>query len=343
MKSITKILVFRLSSIGDIVLTSALIRCLKKQYPDAQIDFVIKKQFKQLVEFNPHLHTIYTINSSEGIRGLKKVKAAIKQEQYDVFLDIHKNMRSLFIMVGSGAKKKLTYKKHILKRTLLTSLGLNKYKTITPVYQRFIEAAKPINVQNDSEGTELFIPSNIDVKVLQVLLSNGLIGDKPYVLFCPGASFKNKQWLPERFVELAKYLLDKEHVNVVLSGGRAEEDICKYILQETNGRVVDLSVRFTILESAVIAKYAKAVVANDTGMLHISEALKVPVVGIYGPTSRQFGYYPILEKSEVVEVDLPCRPCTKMGAHSCPKKHWKCMKEITALMVYNKLKPLIQE
>jgi lipopolysaccharide heptosyltransferase II len=342
MKNITKILVFRLSSIGDIVLTSALVRCLKKQYPEAQIDFVIKKQFKQLIEFNPHLHTIYTINSSEGINGLRKVKATIKQEQYDVFIDIHKNMRSLFIMVGSGAKRTLTYKKHIFKRTLLTSFGFNKYKNITHVYQRFIEAAKPIDVKNDNEGTELFIPSNIDVKVLQVLLSNGLIGDKPYVLFCPGASFKNKQWLPERFVELAKYLLDKEDVNVVLSGGRAEEDICKYILQETNGRVIDLSVRFTILESAVIAKYAKAVVANDTGMLHIAEALKVPVVGIYGPTSRQLGYYPILEKSLVVEVDLPCRPCTKMGAQSCPKKHWKCMKEISALMVYNKLKPLIQ-
>jgi heptosyltransferase-2 len=91
-----------------------------------------------------------------------------------------------------------------------------------------------------------------------------------------------------------------------------------------------------------VANYAKAVVTNDTGMLHISEALKVPVVGIYGPTSYHFGYFPILTNSVVVEIDLACRPCTKMGANSCPKKHWKCMKDITVSMVFEKLKPLIE-
>ena len=341
MNNIKKILVFRLSSIGDIVLTSALVRCLKNTYPDAHIDYVIKKQFVQLVEFNPHVNTIYTIDSKEGIDGLRNVKRAIKQEKYDVFLDIHKNIRSFIIRFGSAARKLLIYDKQIYKRTLLTSFGIDKYHTITPVFQRFIHAAKAIDVAYDGKGTELFISSDIEAKIKQQLTDNQLLGNKPYVLLCPGASFKNKQWLPERFVELANQLLKENNVNVVLVGGKLEEDTCKYIVQETQGRVFDFSVRLSILESSVMAKYAKVVVANDTGMLHIAEALNVPVVGIYGPTSRQFGYFPLLEKSQTVEVALPCRPCTKMGLDSCPQKHWKCMKNITSAMVYEKLKPLI--
>ena len=341
MKNINKILVFRLSSIGDIVLTSALIRCLKNKYPDAQIDFVIKKQFQQLVEYNPHIQNVYTVDSAKGMTGLRKIKKNIKAEKYDVFLDIHKNMRSLFVRKGSGTTKILTFKKHILQRTLLTSFGIDTYKTVTPVYQRFIKAAQSIDVQYDGKGTELFIPSKIEEKIKKELSIHDLLGNKPYILLCPGASFKNKQWLPQRFAELANQVLDNGQYNIVLSGGRAEEDICKYIVQETKGRAIDFSVRLSILESAVLAKYATVVVANDTGMLHISEALKVPVIGIYGPTAHQFGYYPILEKSQVVEVDLSCRPCTKMGNNSCPKKHWKCMKNITTAMVYSKLNSFI--
>lgn len=342
-KKIDKILIFRLSSIGDIVLTSALIRCIKKQYPDARIDYVIKKQFRQLIEHNPKITKIYTVDSSKGLKGLKEIKSEIKAEKYDVFLDIHKNMRSLFIRTGSKANKILTFKKHIFKRTLLTSFGIDKYTTVTPVYKRFVQAAQSIGVNYDNKGTELYISTEIDEKIKRELYSKNILGNKPYVLLCPGASFKNKQWLPERFAELANKLINTANVNVVLAGGKAEEDICKYIVQETNGKAFDFSVRLNILESAIVAKYAKVVVANDTGMLHIAEALKVPVVGIYGPTARQLGYYPILAESQVAEVDLPCRPCTKMGTGTCPKKHWKCMKDISTSMVYEKVSTLLQK
>jgi lipopolysaccharide heptosyltransferase II len=339
--TIKKILLFRLSSIGDIVLTTALVRCLKNRYPNAQIDFVVKKQFRQLVDHNPHIHTIYTVDSSEGFSGLRKLKAKIRLTHYDVFIDIHKNIRSLFVRSGSGAKITLTYNKHIIKRTILTNIGIDNYRIVTPVYQRFIDAAKKIDVSYDGKGTELFIGAEIEEKIKRELTSKNLLGEKPYILLCPGASFKNKQWLPEQFAELANTLLDKENVNVLLVGGAAEEEVCKYIVQETKGRAIDFSVQLSILESGVLAKYAKVVVANDTGMLHIAEALKVPVIGIYGPTTRQFGYFPILENSQVVEIELPCRPCTKMGSNNCPKKHWKCMKNITTTMVYNKIKLLI--
>jgi len=343
MINIDKIVVFRLSSIGDIVLTSALIRCLKIKYPNAKIDFVIKKQFRQLVEFNPNISKIYTIDTSKGFSDLQDLRKVLSLEKYDVFIDIHKNIRSLFIKTTIGSKKTLTFKKYVFRRTILTSFKIDSYKKVTPIYQRFVEAAKKINVEFDGKTTELFISKKIEDKIKEQLKTRQLLDEKPYVLLCPGASFKNKQWLPERFVQLANKLIENDNVNIVLSGGKLEEDNCRYIVQETNGLSHDFSVKLSILESAVLAKYAKVVVANDTGMLHIAEALNVPVVGIYGPTARQFGYFPILEKSQVVEIELPCRPCTKMGANSCPQKHWKCMKNISTEMVYSKVKNLINQ
>ncbi len=338
---IQKILVFRLSSIGDIILTSALIRCLRNTFPSAQIDFVIKKQFIQLVEHNPHINNVYVVDKNEGFAGLKRLKQTIAHNKYDVFLDIHKNMRSMFIKTGSRANTVLTFKKRVLKRTLLTAFGIDTFKTITPTYMKYIEAAKSIGVSYDGNGTEIFIPQK-DIISVQQILQEHAITKHDYVVLCPGASFKNKQWLPERFAELASRIIQNQNINVVLIGGKAEQDICKMILETAGNRVLDLSGRLSLMESGAVLSMAKTIVSNDTGMLLMAEALKIPVVGIYGPTARQFGFYPILEKSRWVEVDIPCRPCTKMGKNTCPKKHWKCMRLITTNMVYDSVLPLIK-
>lgn len=334
-KEIKKIVIFRLSSIGDIVLTSALVRCVRKAYPEAQIDFVVKQQFSQLVEFNPHLSNIYTIDSSKGFSGLKSLTKYLKSQNYDVFLDIHKNIRSAYVRNLSKPTKVFVFNKHVFKRSLLTKWNIDLYKNINPVYRRFIDSAKSIGVANDGKLTELFIPESTENKVLGILKEHN-IKSCEYILLCPGASFANKRWPADQFAHLALKLIVEGH-NVVLSGGNSEKGSCEKIMAYSQNKVLDLAGKLSIIESAVLAKHAKVVVVNDTGMLHISEALGTPVVGIYGPTARQLGYYPILPKSRIAEVELPCRPCTKMGAAECPKKHWKCMKNITVDQVMNEL------
>lgn len=339
---IKRIVIFRLSSIGDIILSSALIRTVRKQYPDAQIDFVVKKQFASLVQYNPHINTVYTINREDGLVGLKTLAQKLRNQQYDVFLDIHKNFRSVYVRMRCGAKQTYIYRKNVIKRSLLIGFGLDLYKPARPVYQRFIDAAKPIGVEDDGMGTEFFVPQHKQ-KIVDELIAEQNMQQKRIVVLCPGASFKNKQWLPEGFTEVANRLCDNEKNAVVVIGGKAEYEVGEHIRAQSGWRVHNFCGNFDLLESAALIERASVVCANDTGMLHLAEALKIPVVGIYGPTVRQFGFYPLLSSSKVVEVeDLKCRPCTKMGMNHCPKKHFNCMRQITAQQVLGAIESVLQ-
>jgi len=332
-----RILVFRLSAIGDIILTSALIRCLKKQIPDCTIDFVVKRQFEQLVSSNPHISTIYTVDSNEGFSGLRSLAKNLQTKKYDVFLDIHKNFRSQFVRRKSNPQKIFTYKKHVIKRALLINFHVDLYNPPVPVYKRFILSAEALGIKDDGEKTEFYIDHLAQEKIDGLLATKGA-EPLTYITLCPGASFWNKQWPIENLSLLATKIIQQTDKNVVLIGGPKEKELSAQIAS-ANPKVIDLTGKLNLQESAAVLKNTLCTVANDTGMLHLSEALKRPVVGIYGPTARQLGYFPLLEESQIVEVeDLACRPCTKMGMNNCPKKHFKCMRDINPEHVFNAIK-----
>jgi heptosyltransferase-2 len=152
------------------------------------------------------------------------------------------------------------------------------------------------------------------------LEDNGIKPHKNIVVLCPGASFTNKQWDVENFTLLAQRILTDLSYQIVVLGGFKEQKVCKSIADNCKGSILSVAGVFDLSQSAALINRAQLTVANDTGMLHVSEALNVPVVGIYGPTVRQFGYFPILEQSRVAQVELECRPCTKMGMNYCPQK-----------------------
>jgi len=337
LNQIEKILIFRLSSIGDIILCSGLITALSEKFPNAKIDFVVKKQFHDLVKYNPHIHKIFLVDKNKGFSGLQELKKEIKQEHYDVFFDIHKNFRSLFIRTCSKAKKVVTFQKNVLKRTLLTSFKIDTYKEYSAVYKRFIDAGKVFGLNPNNYKTSFYTSPQAQ-KSIQTVLNKKGIEPKNYIILVPGASFSNKQWLPERFISLSKRIKEQNILPVFL-GGPKEKDLCESMAQESEGS--NFAGYLNLLESAELIKHSLVVVSNDTGMLHLAEAQDVPVVGIYGPTARQFGFYPLLDKSIAVDVDLPCRPCTKMGMNKCPKGHFKCMRDISVDMVFSALQTII--
>lgn len=329
-----KILIFRLSAIGDIILTSGLVRCLKQQLPDCQIDFVVKKQFASLVSDNPHISQIYEVDSAQGFGGLRQLAAQLKANEYDVFFDIHKNFRSRFVRNASSPQKVLKYDKHVLKRFMLTRFNIDLYKPAVPVYQRFIQSAAPLGIKDDGRKTEFFINQDIQKRISSKLADAELL-PLNYICLCPGASFWNKQWPIEYFTALAQKIHTTTSYSIVLIGGTKEKELSAKIAQAVPA-VVDMTGALNLQESAAVLSSALCTVANDTGMLHLSEALGRPVVGIYGPTARQLGYFPILQTSVVAENNnLTCRPCTKMGMNACPKKHFKCMKDLTPQSVFD--------
>lgn len=342
MKPINKILVYRLSSIGDIVLTTALIRCLRNAYPNAQIDYVVKRQFASILQCVPYISNVYQFDTTAGFKGLFKLRSNLKKQKYDVVLDIHKNWRSYFITKTIGADNRYSFIKHVLKRWLLISWKIDAYNIVRPVYKRFIDTAKPIGVIDDGRKTELVVPERIQQHIDNYLEDHGIRPYKDIIVVCPGASFQNKQWQIEKFIELVNLITTKLHYQVILLGGFKEKKICEQIIEKTKGSIISVAGVFDLSQSAALLNRAQVTIANDTGMLHMSEALNVPVVGIYGPTVKQFGYFPILENSKVAQIELECRPCTKMGMDYCPKNTYQCLNDIEVKTVYKKIEKILQ-
>lgn len=316
-----KILVVRLSSIGDIVLASPVIRALRLRFPDARIDFLVKSQFASLLENNPDISNIIPFDPGNGFSGLLQFRKQLTAEKYDWYVDLHRSLRSRFIGFSGAFRLKTTYSKQLFNRFMLIKLKKNFYKETKPVYLRYFEALKPFQIEYDGKGTEVFLTENDFTGFDAQIFTN-----KTAVL-CPGAAHENKQWFPERFAQLAARLVNSGF-QVVLLGGKKEKLLCRNIKELAGVDIRIFAGETTLRQSAALLSKATVVVANDSGMMHLAQAVKTPVVAIYGPTTRELGFFPIPEKSLVVEKQLSCRPCTFKGAETCPRSHFNCMMEI---------------
>lgn len=333
MTEINKILIIRLSSIGDIILTTPLLRSVRKTYPNATITYITKKQYAGLLADSPYINELIAFDKSEGFRGLRKIRHKLRDQHFDAYLDIHKNWRSRFLRLGLGAKMITTYPKYIIRRALLIRFKINLYKHVRPVYLRYFEAARKLGVHYDGLGSEIHFPAAATEKVTGMLTTHGFGFKTPLVVICPGATYFNKKWLAEGFIATAKQLMSERSAFIIIHGGRDDKELCDSIAAGIGKGSCSLAGSLSLPESAALLKLSTLVIANDSGLLHLAQSQKVPVVGIYGPTTRELGFFPIEQNSTVVETTLPCRPCTPKGLNYCPKVHFRCMKDITPEMV----------
>jgi lipopolysaccharide heptosyltransferase II len=330
MADIQKILVIRLSSIGDIILTTPLLRSLRTTYPTAHISFVIKKQYADLLAGSPFVNELILFDKKEGFVGLRKMKHRLRERRFDVYIDIHKNWRSRYLRMGLGVKLATTYPKYIFRRTLLVWFKLNLYKKLKPVYLRYFESVRKLGIQDDGQGTEIHVQSPAIGKVRNMLIEAGFGFNAPLVIICPAATYSNKRWKAAGFVETARALILQRSAFIVVLGGKEDVDLCREITESFQTGAVSMAGRLSLSESAALLRFAGLVIANDSGLLHLAQSQKKPVIGIYGPTTRELGFFPIDQQSTVIEVELPCRPCTPKGLNYCPKKHFRCMNSIPA-------------
>jgi lipopolysaccharide heptosyltransferase II len=330
--SIKRITIFRLSSIGDIILTSPLVRCVKNGFPDAEITFVVKKEFADLVKYNPNISKVIEFDKKSGFKGLMQLRKEIGTIRVDWFIDIHNNLRSNVIKRFNGIGFMTRYHKKIWKRSLLVYLNINLYKNQPPIIERFFAAVKQFDIKYDGKGTEVFFRDK-EASKIDALLSEKGMHNKPFAVLCPGASFTNKQWALDRFAEVALYLKNAMGYEVVLLGGPADRDDCATLQRVAGQDFLNVAGQLRLLESAALLQRCALAITNDSGMMHMAQSQGRPVVAIFGPTTRELGYFPMPQNSHVVEVDLPCRPCTHTGLDHCPKKHFNCMNHINSQMV----------
>lgn len=316
-----KFLIVRFSSIGDIVLTSPVVRCLKQQVKDAEIHYLTKKKFSSLLESNPYLDKLYTIekNVSESRYALA---IGMKKENYDFIIDLHHNLRSAQVKLLLQ-KKSFSLRKLNIEKYLLVNFRINKLPSVH-IVDRYFETVKNLGVKNDGKGLEYFIQKkdHVDLKTLPKEFQNGYIG------FIIGAKHFTKQLPAKKIISIIKRI----NQPVILLGGN--EDFEK---GETVAQIINLCYnacgKYNINQSASLVKQAKKIITHDTGLMHIAAAFKKEIVSVWGNTIPEFGMSPYYGDSEIKNLkleirNLKCRPCTKLGFSKCPKSHFRCMNEI---------------
>ena len=317
-----KILIVRFSSIGDIVLTSPVVRCLKNQLPDIEIHFLSKRKFSDTLIGNPYIDKIWTIekSTSEKINQLKK-------ENFDYIIDLHHNLRTLQLKIQLNKKSysfnKLNFRKWL--KTLFKNISLPDCHIV----DRYMKTIEHLGVKNDGAGLDYFIPDNEKI----IPAEFHLMLQKKYIAIVSGGSYFTKQ-IP---INKLREICGMTQQPIVILGGKQESETGEALVREFS-HVVNACGKLSLNQSASLIEQCEWIISSDTGLMHIGSAFKKKIISIWGNTVPEFGMSPYLpgENSKIIEVkSLSCRPCSKLGFKSCPKKHFNCMNKIDVRQIFS--------
>jgi ADP-heptose:LPS heptosyltransferase len=312
-----KVLIIRFSSIGDIVLTTPIIRAVKKQLPNSQLHFLTKERNAIIVQNNPYVDKIHTFKSN-----ISEVMKDLRQEGFSDIVDLQKNLRSS-ILIAKLFKPYHTFAKLNIRKWLLTQFKINLLPDMH-IVDRYFQAVRKLNVHNDGLGTEYFLQEQDyeAANLPQNFLSEG------YVAIACGSIHTTKQIPADILINICSQLSKF----VVLVGDKKDRDRAIKIENAVGAKVFNACGAFNLNQTASILANSSLIITGDTGLMHIAAALKKNIICLWGNTVLEFGmsaYKPLNADFEVHNFEvkgLKCRPCSKLGYSSCPKKHFKCMK-----------------
>lgn len=329
-----KILILRFSSIGDIILTTPVIRTLKTKIEDAKVHFATKKKYSNILQENPYLDQIHLLTTKEG-----DLIKELKSEKFDLIIDLHSNLRTWIIQKKLGIQA-YRFNKLNIKKWLYTNFKIDLLPNLH-VVDRYLATLNPLQIKPDTLGLDFFIPEKDEVQInwLPLTHQNG------YIAVVIGATHHTKRLPTNRLIELC----DRINQPIILLGDKHDkpigDKICNFFKdnssQTLDGKDIALTLgkkavifnacgKFNLNQSASLIKNADFVFSHDTGLMHIAAAFKKHIFTIWGSTTPKFGMYPYRTTFVVFEnTHLKCRPCSKIGFKKCPKNHFKCMNDLT--------------
>ncbi len=321
-----KVLIIRLSSLGDILLATPLLRTLKTKYHDIQIDFILKKQYQNVLMLNPHITNLYTYEKEKD--KIAELTARLRQNKYDMIVDLQNNFRSAEIRNKLNADI-YKFNKRTLDKFLLVNFKINRLDNAPQIPVRY--ASTVTGLELDEAGLEIFTESKPSLL---------LEGKEQLIGIAPGSRHFTKMW-PKEYFEHCGNLLNESGYSVALFGGKEDIPTCKELAVKIKGSV-NLSNADDILQTAADMKKCIALICNDSGMMHTASAVNIPVLAVYGSTVKEFGFTPYKNRNLILEnKSLTCRPCSHIGRERCPKDHFRCMLEVTPEKAYEELMILI--
>lgn len=314
-----KFLILRFSSIGDIVLTSPVIRCLKEQVPGAEVHFLTKHAFEPVLKHNPYIERLHLTGDGDALP-IHDLRA----ERFDAIIDLHHNLRSLRVKTALGVKR-YAFRKLNVEKWLRVRLNIDRLPRIH-IVDRYLETVAGFGVKNDGKGLDYFITAEEEQEGLSLLPATHRNG---YIGFVIGARHATKRLTERHLVTLCGMLKRP----VVLLGGKEDAETGEFIRHRCGELVFNACGKTGLNTSAALVKNAESIITHDTGLMHIAAAFGKRIVSVWGNTIPEFGMYPYHKGENAGEVfieevkNLGCRPCSKIGYAQCPKGHFKCMRE----------------
>lgn len=313
----TKVLIIRFSSIGDIVLTTPVVRCLH-QLNNVEVHYLTKKSFENILTPNPYIHKVWTIEKE-----VKPLIPQLKAENFDYIIDLHKNLRTLqvknFLRAKSYSFNKLNWEKW-----LIVNWKINRLPNVH-IVDRYMQTVNALGVKYDGKGLDYFIRSEDVINISKTLN----IQQEKYIAFVIGAAHATKRMPTEKIIEICSAIKEP----IVLLGGPNEAKEGAEIANKAGNHVINMCGVSNLGGSASLVEQARIVVTHDTGMMHIAAAFNKNIISIWGNTIPEFGMYPFFERGKgknnfVQAENVGCRPCSKIGYEICPKQHFNCMDKI---------------
>jgi len=322
-----RILIIRLSSIGDVILTTPILKKLKEKNKNLKIDFIVLDKFKDAIDGNPNIDNliVFKKDTDDGIKNIIRFSKILKENNYDYVFDLHSKIRSRLITFFLGVKT-FRYIKRSLYKTILVKLGLIKYRADNTIVKNYFDAFNILRIKYSGEDLEFNFSKKDEKKVESY---------KDYVVFAPGASKNTKKWTIEGFGELAKLVSERYNTEIILIGSAKEKDECEKINKISGNLCINLAGELNLKESGALLSKAKFLVTNDSGPFHIGRGVKTKSYVIFGTTDPNMFEYDKL--GVLIYGNEPCSPCSLHGDKKCPKGHFNCMKNISAEDIMKKI------
>ncbi len=322
------ILVVRMSSVGDIVLTEPVTAALRSAYPDARIGFIVKRKYADLVASNPAIDTVHLLDDS-SCSALRRLCREVRAGGYTAVVDLHRNARSFVLTVCSRAPLATAYRKRELGDSLRVRLGRRPFRAFRKTVERYLDALAPLGLRPAYRKPRFYL-SPTDTEWAARYLDELGLARGAYAAVVPGALWPTKRWPPGRFAAVASALVAEFDLNVLLLGSMSERKLCDDIAGNAGTGVLVAAGETKLGQMAALIESARIFVGNDSGPMHIAAALGTPTVAIFGPTDPgQFDF----EDNEIVYADLDCSACSFYGTKVCKLGHWECMQSLSSELV----------
>lgn len=320
---------------GDLILITPLLRAIRRRHPRAHLTLVTRTEYAPLFSHDPRITELVTWSSDTPLHRLAR---QLRRQRWSHRLDLHGSLRSrtLRFMVGGRWRG---YPKHRVARELLIRTKRDLYRDRRHVVERYFDAARGLDVQPDGEPPDIFLQRDELMRAERFLREYGLGQDRGLVALIPGAAHPTKQW-PERHWHQLVRLLVAAGRDLVIVGGRSEQEIGARLAETAGGRAANAAGLFDLQGTAALLKQARSAIGGDTGASHLATAVGTPVVVMLGPTVPAFGFLPYSSRARVLERDLPCRPCSRMGGAACPLGHHDCLVGLTPDTAFEALRSL---